>query len=89
MKDRLSSSPRVGRDLGRSSHPGLTKAPLSDECSARGSFNACLCVLVDVDCVVVLRKCFMKYSEVSGRAPMSDKASFGSFSFDSYFANDE
>jgi hypothetical protein len=30
----------VGKDLGRSSHPGLTKMTLSGECSAVGSLSA-------------------------------------------------
>ncbi len=55
-----SSSPRVGRDLGRSYYPGLTKMPLLDEWSEVGSFNAILCVLPDVLLVVVLRKLLMK-----------------------------
>ncbi len=58
--DCSSSSPRVGRDLGRPSHPRQTKMPLSDERNAVGSFSACLCELLDVLHEVMLRKCLMK-----------------------------
>jgi hypothetical protein len=61
-KDCSSSSPRVGRDLGRSSHPGLTNAQLSDEWSEEGNLNAdlvlplVLCALVQFVCRKVLVK---------------------------------
>ncbi len=69
--DRSSSSPKVGRDLGRSSHPGLTKVQQSDECSDDGILIAflvlpLLLVLLVWVLSLVCRKVLEKFDEVRG-----------------------